>query len=136
MHLILHFTLIFSYGKKEQILSFSMIYFLFHNSQKRPSTLQTKVAGRNCIFPPLGIEYNYRSFSSISHRSGKSPLFYRFCLDGCETVFNWIQFPTVEKCDFDRQFLFEKYSDIYDCYKMKNISLESWKSSLSCYIKI
>jgi hypothetical protein len=36
--------------------SFSMIPFLNRNDEKWPHTRQIKIAGRNHILPPLGIE--------------------------------------------------------------------------------
>jgi hypothetical protein len=46
---------IFSYAK-ELLFSFSMIPFLNRNDEKWPHTPQIKIAGRNHILPPLGIE--------------------------------------------------------------------------------
>ena len=36
-----------------------------------------------------------------------------------------MQFPTVEECDFDSQFLFDKYVAISHCYDLKKVSLKS-----------
>jgi hypothetical protein len=36
-----------------------------------------------------------------------------------------MQFPTVEECDFDRQFLFDEYVAISHRYDLKRISLKS-----------
>jgi hypothetical protein len=36
-----------------------------------------------------------------------------------------MQFPTVEECDFDRQFLFDKYVAISHPYDLKIVSLKS-----------
>jgi hypothetical protein len=33
-----------------------------------------------------------------------------------------MQFPTVEECDFDRQFLFDEYVAISDRYGLKKVS--------------
>jgi hypothetical protein len=43
---------------KELLFSFSMIPFLNRNDEKWPHTRQIKIAGRNHILPPLGIENN------------------------------------------------------------------------------
>jgi hypothetical protein len=45
-----------SHRTKELLFSFSMIPFLNRNDEKRPDTRQIKIAGRNHILPPLGIE--------------------------------------------------------------------------------
>jgi hypothetical protein len=36
-----------------------------------------------------------------------------------------LQFPTVEECDFDRQFLFDEYVAISHRYVLKRVSLKS-----------
>jgi hypothetical protein len=36
-----------------------------------------------------------------------------------------MQFPTVEECDFDRQFLFDEYVAISHRYDLKRVSLKS-----------
>jgi hypothetical protein len=36
-----------------------------------------------------------------------------------------MQFPTVEQCDFDRQFLFDEYVAISHRYDLKRVSLKS-----------
>jgi hypothetical protein len=36
-----------------------------------------------------------------------------------------MQFPTVEECDFDRQFLFDEYVAISRRYDLKRVSLKS-----------
>jgi hypothetical protein len=36
-----------------------------------------------------------------------------------------MQFPTVEECDFDRQFLFDEYVAIFKRYDLKRGSLKS-----------
>jgi hypothetical protein len=41
---------------KELLFSFTMIPFLNRNDEKWPHTRQIKIAGRNHILPPLGIE--------------------------------------------------------------------------------
>jgi hypothetical protein len=41
---------------KELLFSFSMIPCLNRNDEKWPHTRQIKIAGRNHILPPLGIE--------------------------------------------------------------------------------
>ena len=47
-----------------------------------------------------------------------------------------MQFSTVEECDFDRQFLFDEYVAISHRYDLKRVSLKSYISVLSSYIKI
>jgi hypothetical protein len=34
----------------------------------------------------------------------------------------YFQFPTMEECDFDRQFLFDEYVAIYHRYDLKKVS--------------
>jgi hypothetical protein len=34
----------------------------------------------------------------------------------------YFQFPTVEECDFDRQFFFDEYVAISHCYGLKEVS--------------
>jgi hypothetical protein len=36
-----------------------------------------------------------------------------------------MQFPTVEECDFDRQFLFDEYVAISHRYDLKRVSLKT-----------
>jgi hypothetical protein len=47
-----------------------------------------------------------------------------------------MQFPTVEECDFDRQFLFDEYVAISHRYDLKRVSLKSYITVLSSYVKI
>ena len=47
-----------------------------------------------------------------------------------------MQFSTVEECDFDQQFLFDEYVAISHRYDLKRVSLKSYISVLSSYIKI
>ena len=47
-----------------------------------------------------------------------------------------MQFPTVEECDFDRQFLFDEYVAISYSYDLKRVSLKSQRTVLSSYVKI
>ena len=51
---------------KEQLFSFSMILFLNRNDQKWPRTRQIKIAGRNHILPPLGIETKHKHWSTLN----------------------------------------------------------------------
>jgi hypothetical protein len=46
-----------------------------------------------------------------------------------------MQFPTVEECDFDRQFLFDEYVAISHRYDLKRVSLWSYITALSSYVK-
>jgi hypothetical protein len=47
-----------------------------------------------------------------------------------------MQFPTVEECDFERQFLFVVYVAIFHRYDLKRVSLKSQITVLSSYVKI
>ena len=47
-----------------------------------------------------------------------------------------MQFSTVEECDLDRQFLFDEYVAISHRYDLKRVSLKSYISVLSSYIKV
>jgi hypothetical protein len=47
-----------------------------------------------------------------------------------------MQFPTVEECDFDRQFLFDEYVTISHRYDLKRVSLKIQITVLSSYVKI
>ena len=47
-----------------------------------------------------------------------------------------IQFPAVEECGFDRQFLTHDYLVISSHYDMKKVLLDSKITPLSCYVKI
>jgi hypothetical protein len=47
-----------------------------------------------------------------------------------------MQFPTVEECDFDRQFLFDEYVAIFHRYDLKRVSLKSQITVLSSYVEI
>jgi hypothetical protein len=38
-----------------------------------------------------------------------------------------MQFPMVEECDFDQQFLFDEYVAISHCYNLKRVSLKKAK---------
>ena len=49
-------TIQFLHRTKEQLFSFSMIRFLNRNDEKWPHTRQIKIASRNHIRPPLGID--------------------------------------------------------------------------------
>jgi hypothetical protein len=42
------------------------------------------------------------------------------------SVYGWfsMQFPTVEECNFDRQFLFDEYVAISHRYDLKRVSLK------------
>jgi hypothetical protein len=44
--------------------------------------------------------------------------------------------PKVEECDFDQQFLFDKYVAIFHHYDLKRVSLKSQITVLSSYVKI
>ena len=46
------------------------------------------------------------------------------------------QFPRVEECDFDRQFLFDEYVAISHRYDLKKVSLKNEITVLSSYVKI
>jgi hypothetical protein len=47
-----------------------------------------------------------------------------------------MQFPTVEECDFDRQFLFDEYVSIFHRCDLKGVSLKSQITIVSSYAKI
>jgi hypothetical protein len=46
-----------------------------------------------------------------------------------------MQFPKVEECDFDRQFLFDEYVAISHRYDLKRVSFEKL-NNCSSYVKI
>jgi hypothetical protein len=48
----------------------------------------------------------------------------------------YFQFPRVEECDFDRQFLFDEYVAISHRYDLKKVSLKNEITVLSSYVKI
>jgi hypothetical protein len=47
-----------------------------------------------------------------------------------------MQFPTVEECNFARQFLFDEYVAIFHRYDLERVSLKSQITVLSSYVKI
>jgi hypothetical protein len=48
----------------------------------------------------------------------------------------YFQFPRVEECDSDRQFLFDEYVAISHRYDLKKVSLKNEITVLSSYVKI
>lgn len=101
-------------GKKEELLSFPLMGFSFHNNRNNRVLfkLQVKIAF-----------FNHWKLNTIIEVS--LPFINLFCIIRC-TMFNdnSIQSPTSEQCNFDSRY-FQEYSIISVYQEMKNISLES-----------